>query len=72
MWIKYHFSWFKQMKNSYVTICICNFNTTKMTNDCIASIVKNIKSFKYKIILFDNSNKEKFKLDTKLVNPSLV
>lgn len=63
------FSWLsnhaqKQYLNStFVTIAICNFNTTKLTNDCIISIIKNIKSFKYKIIIFDNSDKNPFKLD---------
>lgn len=46
-----------------VQILICNYNTNKLTNDCIRSIVKHIQSFKYKITIFDNSDVEPFQLD---------
>ena len=51
------------MDDSYTTIAICNFNTTELTNACIRSIVKNIKSFKWKVVVLDNSNKIPFYLD---------
>lgn len=53
----------KYFSSKYITIAICNFNTTKLTNNCIRSINNNIKNYQYKIILLDNSNKEPFKLD---------
>lgn len=45
------------MDNSYVTIALCNFNTTEITSNAIRSIIRRIKTFKYKIIVLDNSDK---------------
>lgn len=52
------------MDRSKATIAVCNFNTTKLTNDCIRSVVKNVKGIDYKIVVLDNSNKEPFELDS--------
>ena len=54
-----------------VTIAICNFNTTELTNNCIKSVIAKVKSFPFKIIVLDNSDVEKFKLDPS-VNMSVV
>lgn len=43
-----------------ILIYIVNFNTTKLTNDCIQSILSNVTSFDPKIVIFDNSTTEKF------------
>ena len=45
-----------------VTIAICNFNTTELTNNCIQSIQLNCKNFLYKFVILDNSNKTSFSL----------
>lgn len=57
---------------NYKTIAICNYNTTKLTNNCIKSIIDNIKSFNYKILLFDNSDKEKFILENQQFNEKII
>ena len=50
-----------------VIIGIVNFNTTQLTNACIKSIIKNMKSLKYHIIIVDNSTQDqKFKLDPEI------
>ena len=55
-----------------VVIGIVNFNTTRLTNACIKSIIKNVKSLKYHIIVVDNSTQDqKFRLDVE-INKSLV
>ena len=41
-----------------VSIIIVNYNTFKMTCDCINSIYKNTKSLSFEIILVDNDSKE--------------
>lgn len=46
-----------------VTIAICNFNTTELTNACIKSLIACISSFKWKAIVLDNSNMLKFTAD---------
>lgn len=46
-----------------VTIAICNFNTTELTNNCIRSIIKNVKKVRYKLIVLDNSDKIPFIAD---------
>ena len=71
LWLKYHTK-IKKFDSSYVTICICNFNTTDLTNNCIVSIINKIKSFKYKIVVLDNSDKTKFELDTSRIDSSIV
>jgi len=45
-----------------ISFCIVNFNTTDLTNACIKSICKVVKNKKYKIIIFDASDKTKFML----------
>lgn len=49
----------------YKTIAICNYNTSALTNKCIESIIKYVKSFEYRILLFDNSDREQFILQNK-------
>lgn len=41
-----------------VSIIIVNYNTKKMTNDCIDSIVKHTCGLEYEIILVDNDSKD--------------
>lgn len=43
-----------------ITISICNFNTTQLTNNCIKSIFENFKSYPFKIVVLDNSDKYVF------------
>jgi hypothetical protein len=40
---------------SYITIAICNFNTTELTTNCIKSILKNGRLNNIKFIILDNS-----------------
>ena len=54
------------MQNDKVTVAICNFNTKDLTNACLLSLKKNVTSFKWKTIILDNSNKEKFILNNEL------
>lgn len=52
---------------SYVTVAICNFNTTEMTTDCILSIHKNSGLKKTKFVVLDNSYpNKKFQMSNKL------
>lgn len=52
---------------SYVTVTICNFNTTEMTTDCILSIRKNSGLKKTKFVVLDNSYpNKKFQMSNKL------
>ncbi|HTK03896.1 MAG TPA: glycosyltransferase family 2 protein [Alphaproteobacteria bacterium] len=44
-----------------LSIVIVNYNTKKITEDCIKSIVKNSKNISYEIILVNNSSSDKFK-----------
>ena len=39
-----------------LTIAICNFNTTDLTNACINSVIAHIKNINYRIIVLDNSD----------------
>ena len=39
-----------------VSIIVINYNTLKMTNECIESIIKNTKDIEYEIILVDNGS----------------
>lgn len=55
-----------------LTIGICNFNTTELTNACIKSILKQCKSRHFKIIVLDNSTTEKLKLDPRLESRIIV
>ena len=43
-----------------ITIAICNFNTTKLTNDAIDSIINNSGLSNIKIIILDNSDHTPF------------
>ena len=54
-------------KNNYITIAICNFNTTQMTCNCIQSIYKNSRLKNIKIIVLDNSYAQhKFQIPNKM------
>lgn len=46
-----------------ITIGMCNYNTTKLTNACVKSIIKNSGLSDFKITILDNSDKEKLVLD---------
>lgn len=48
---------------NFVSFYTVNYNTSKLINLLIRSIHKNIKSFKYDIWIFDNSDSEKLILD---------
>ena len=50
------------MQNDKVTVAICNFNTTDLTNNCIESLFKNVHIKPIKVIVLDNSSQYKFKL----------
>ena len=45
----------QQFDQNYITIAICNFNTTELTTNCIKSIFKNSKLNNIKFIILDNS-----------------
>lgn len=60
------------MQNDKVTVAICNFNTKDLTNACLLSLKKNVTSFKWKAIILDNSNKEKFILNNELKDDATV
>ncbi len=49
--------------NKGVTIGMCNFNGTRLTNACVKSIIKNCGLPDFKIVILDNSDKEKFVLE---------
>ena len=49
-----------------IPIYIVNFNTTEITNDCIKSIIDKLHAFEYSIMVFDNSNARRFKLDSEI------
>ena len=53
----------KKKHNKNVDIYITNFNTTELVNLLIRSIIKNVKSLRYRIIVVDNSTLKKFSLD---------
>ena len=44
-----------QLNTDDITIAICNFNTTKMTCNCIESICRNSKLPNMKFVILDNS-----------------
>src|SRR5258708_39172726 len=44
-----------------LSVIIVNYNTPKLTKDCIGSIKKFTKGVKYEIVLVDNSSTEKTK-----------
>lgn len=52
--------------NKTVTFIVVNFNTSKLVNCLIQSIYKNIRSFNYNIVVFDNSDISKFRLDKEI------
>lgn len=45
------------MINDKITIVICNFNTTELTNNCVSSILNNCGFSNYLITVLDNSDK---------------
>lgn len=53
-----------------VTIIIVNYNTCKMTSECIESVIEKTKGLEYEIILVDNAStdgsKEFFEQDTRI------
>lgn len=53
-----------------VSIIIVNYNTLKLTSECIESVIKNTKGLDYEIVLVDNASKdgskEFFGRDTRL------
>lgn len=49
--------------NDLVTVAICNFNTTELTNNCIRSIKSMLTTFTPKFTILDNSNQRFFHLD---------
>lgn len=53
----------KNKHNKKVDIYITNFNTTDLVNLLIRSIIKNVRSLRYRIMVVDNSTLEKFSLD---------
>lgn len=52
-----------QKHNKDVDIYITNFNTTELVNLLIRSIIKNVRSLRYRIKVVDNSTLKKFSLD---------
>lgn len=54
-----------------LTIAICNFNTTKLTNDAIQSIEKHL-SIPHNFTILDNSNISKFELSCNLSNVDII
>ena len=65
----------KYINNCYedgITVGICNFNTTELTNACIRSIFKKSGTTIKNFIILDNSSKEKFALDEDLYRDNLV
>lgn len=60
------------MFNEIITIGICNFNTTDLTNACIKSIIKHLKSFSYNIIILDNSDIYPFALNYNYKNVRII
>ena len=62
-WLVTHSSKEKKYDTSFVTIAICNFNTTFLTNNCIYSIYQHCKDFKFKFVILDNSDQMPFELD---------
>lgn len=55
------------MLDNKVTIAICNFNTTKLTNRLIESIFSQKNEFKLNIIVLDNSDKISFTSNNKSI-----
>jgi GT2 family glycosyltransferase len=41
-----------------LSIIVINYNTKKITKDCLDSIVKNTKNLKYEIVVVDNASKD--------------
>ncbi|MBQ7448856.1 MAG: glycosyltransferase family 2 protein [Paludibacteraceae bacterium] len=46
------------MNNPIVSIILVNYNTCKITCNCIESIIANVKSVEYEIIVVDNASKD--------------
>lgn len=57
-----------------VSIIIINFNTKRLTQNCINSIIQNTKKVRYEIILIDNSSKksERIKSILQFKNTKLI
>lgn len=56
----------KRAINIMLHVFIVNFNTTQLTNVCIASILSNFKSTSHDITVIDNSNAIKFETPFKV------
>lgn len=52
--------------NKVATFIIVNFNTSELVNCLIQSIYKNIKSLNYNIVVFDNSDVSKFRINKEI------
>ena len=58
-----------KLDNKFITVAICNFNTTQMTTDCIKSIADKSKLTNIQFVILDNSYLEhKFTVDNSLKN----
>lgn len=55
-----------------VSIIIVNYNTCKLTCNCIESIYKNISSVNYEIILVDNDSKDNTVDEVKRLYPDVI
>lgn len=53
------------------TVAICNYNTTQLTNACIASVQKQVGE-NIQIVVLDNSNRQKFELDQRICSSTNV
>lgn len=45
-----------------LSIIIVNYNTKKLTNDCIVSVIRTLTDISYEIIVIDNASSEQFEL----------
>ncbi|MEQ8711501.1 MAG: glycosyltransferase family 2 protein [Cyclobacteriaceae bacterium] len=54
-----------------VSVIIINYNTTVLTNKCIASIIRFSENVDYEIIIIDNNSKPKFTLDDECSNAEI-
>lgn len=55
-----------------ISFLIINYNTSKLINALIKSIIKFSTSLKYNIVIFDNSDNEKLILDNSFDNKNII
>lgn len=55
-----------------ITIAICNYNTTALTNNCIKSILQKSCLSRTKFVILDNSDKEPFSLYEDTANIKII